>query len=284
MPNVLVFDTGFDSGGGLHGAYVMSATRQDFGPGVYCYGSSGSFSGISATSPTNTLGENDFEWPNAAVGLYMSKVVTASTNLGCGSLTVPSGGGLVIAQLDGGGSCIWNTLLTIPTAANKGYNFRLGADGSLALAVVYSGTIDLGGGSLTSTGTSSLALAHYDGTGKLLFAKSFGGSGSSFTIGSLGVNPIGTLVVTAGYAGTVDLGGGDLPAKNDTFLASFGGTGTLHWSKTVTVGAKGGLKAAIGKCGLIVATDSTSVDLGTGALSTETAPNAASIGVAALGL
>jgi hypothetical protein len=283
-PSVLVFDTGFDSGGGLHGAYVMGTSPQNFGPGVYCYGSTGSFSGISATSPTNTLAATDFEWPNASVGLYMSKVVTASANLGCGSFTVPSGGGVVIAQLDGGGSCIWNQLLTIPTAATKGYNFRLGVDGSLALAVVYSGAIDLGGGSLTSTGTSSLAVAHYDGTGKLLFAKSFGASGSSFTVGSLGVNANGTLIVSAGYAGTVDLGGGDLPTTNDTLLASFTSTGTLNWSKTVTVGTKGSLKTAAGKCGFIVATDSTSVDLGSGPLSTETAPNAASIGVAALGL
>jgi hypothetical protein len=283
-PTVLVFDTGFDSGGGLHGAYVMGASPANFGPGVYCYGSSGSFSGISAASPTNGLAATDFEWPSLDVGLYMSKVAAATTNIGCGSVTVPSGGGVVIAKLDGGGSCTWNKLLAIPTASIKGYNFRLGVDESLAVAVVYSGTIDLGGGSLTSTGTSSLAVAHYDSSGNLLFAKSFGAAGSSFTIGSLGVNASGTLVITAGYAGKVDLGGGDLPVTNDTLLASFTSTGTLNWSKTVTVGTKGSLKAAAGKCGFIVTTNSTSVDLGSGALSTEMAPNAASIGIAALGL
>jgi hypothetical protein len=281
-PKVLLFDSGYDSGGGLHGAFVV-ASPQELQPGVYCYGSSGSFSGVSAGSTTGTLTSGDFEWPSQDASLYLTKPVTATTNLGCSTVTVPAAGGVLLAKLDGGGSCLWNKLLSLPTAAVKSTNFRLGADTSLALAVVYSGTINFGGASLTSTGTSSLAVARFDNTGKLLFAKSFGGAGSSFEIGSVGVNAAGTLILTGGYSGTVDLGGGSLPASDDTFLATFDTTGTLGWAKTVTVGKSGGLIAAVGKCGLIVATNSPSVDLGTGPLSSGSAPKS-TIGVAALGL
>jgi hypothetical protein len=75
-----------------------------------------------------------------------------------------------------------------------------------------------------------------------------------------------------------------LPASSDTFLAVFNSAGTLQWSKTVTVGGQGGLKAAAGPCGLVLATNSPNVNLGTGALSVATAGMPATIGVAALGL
>ena len=80
-------------------------------------------------------------------------------------------------------------------------------------------------------------------------------------------------------AGTVDLGAGALPSSSDTFVALFASGGNIAWSKPVTVGSQGTLKATVGPCGVVVATDSPTVDLGTGALST-----ASSIGIAALGL
>jgi hypothetical protein len=282
-PTVLLFDTGGDSGGGLHGAFTMGGP-QYFGPGVYCYGSNGSFSGISAPLVTGTMVARDFEWPNAAVGLYATKRLTSGTNLGCGDLAVPSSGATVLAQLDSGGDCIWNKLLALPTSVVTANDFRLGADGSLAMAVVYSGTIDFGGGSLTSMGTSSLAVAHFDSTGNLLWNKSFGGAGSTFTLDSLGVNASGDLMLTAGYQGAVELGAKALPSSDDTFVAVFDTTGDLKWTQTVTVGSAGKLVAAIGTCGVAVATNSPSVNLGAGALSTSSGSGPASIGVAALGL
>jgi hypothetical protein len=282
-PTVLVFDTGGDSGGGLHGAFTLGGP-QYFTPGVYCYGSNGSFSGISAPTVTATMVARDFEWPNAAEGLYVTKRLTAATNLGCGNLAVPSTGATVLAQLGTGGNCIWNKLLTLPTDTVIANDFRLGVDGSLALAVVYTGSIDFGGGSLASAGTNSIAVAHFDSTGTLLWAKTFGGAGSSFTIDSLGVNTAGDLMLTAGYAGSVDLGAGALSSGDDTLVAVFDTTGDLKWAKTATVGSSGKLVAAIGACGVVVATNSPSVNLGAGALSTSSGSGPATIGVAALGL
>src|SRR6202035_5225055 len=103
--------------------------------------------------------------------------------------------------------CIWNKFLALPTAAVKATNFRLGADGSMLAAVVYSGTIDFGGGPLTSSGTSSLAVGRFDGNGNLPWAKNFGGAGASFKLGSVGANATGDMILTSGYTGSVNLGG-----------------------------------------------------------------------------
>jgi hypothetical protein len=284
VPTVTMFDSGGDSGGGLHGPLVMSGP-QYFSPGVYCWGSTGADEGPSAQSVTGMLtGGHSFEWPEPSGNLAVATPVTTDTNLGCGNVTVPAGGGILLAEAGGGSGCNWNKLLDLPTAAVLAYDFRLGADASTAFAVVYSGTISFGGASLTSTGTSSLAVAHFDSAGNLLWAKSFGGAGSAFQIGDVHVNSAGILMVSAGYAGTVSLGAGSLPSSDNTLVAVFDTTGTLKWSTTATVTAPGVLRATVGACGVAIATNSPSVNLGTGPLSTVQAPNAPSIGVAALGL
>jgi hypothetical protein len=283
QPSVAAFQAGGDTGGNLHTTLTMGIP-QYFQPAVYCWGSNGSNLGPSAQTLAAGLTASDFLWPSLDANLYLAQHLTAPTNLGCGSLAVPTGGATVLGKFSGGGGCIWTKLLVLPTATIQQRAFRQGADASLSLAVVYSGTIDFGGGLLSSSGANSLALAHFDSTGTLLWTKNFGGAGSSFILGSLDTNADGVGIVTAGYEGSVDLGGGRLPANADTFLAVFDSAGTLKWSKVVTVGSSGHLLAAVGSCGLVLATDSPTVDLGTGPLSTAMPPSSATIGVAALGL
>jgi hypothetical protein len=282
-PSVAFFQVGGDATANLHGAFLMGKPAY-VASGVYCYVAGGSNLGASAANVTSTLTPQAFLWPSQDNGLVLFQPVTATTNYGCGSLAVPAAGAVALGKFTGAGSCTWSKLLAIPTAAVKAANFRLGSDGSMLAAVVFTGTINFGGGALQSTGASSLALARFDSAGNLLWAKRFGGAGASFEVGSLGASASGTIILTGGYAGTVDLGGGALDGGHDTFLATFDGAGALKWSKTVTVGAEGSLRAAAGKCGLVLATDSPTVDLGTGPLSTQQGSAPATIGVAALGL
>jgi hypothetical protein len=281
-PSVTYLQPGGDSAGGLHGVFAMNS--QSIADGVYCYQSNGSGLAVAAGNVAITLGPLDFLWPTPDADVALFEHLSATTNFGCGPLGVPAAGGVALAKFNGVGGCIWSKLLSLPTAAVKASNFRVGADGSLLAAVVYSGTIDFGSVPMTSTGQSSLALARFDGTtGNLVWAESFGESGSSFQIGSVGANAAGDIILTGGYSGTVDLGSGALSASNDTFLAVFTSAGALKWSKTVTVGGQGHLLGAAGKCGLVFATNSRNVNFGGAPLSTVT-NGVASIGVGALGL
>ena len=281
-PSIVYFVASGDSGGGLHAPFLMG-TPQYIPDGVYCYGSDGSFSGISGANVVSMLAPGDLLWVTQPNDLALLKPLSSSTDLGCGTLTVPPGGGLALAGFNTGGGCTWSKLLAVPTAAIQGKSFRLGADGALLVTVVYSGTIDFGGGPLTSAGQSALAVARFDAKGSLLWAESFGGPGSSFTVGSIGGNAAGLTIFTAGYAGTVALGGSALPATDDTLLAVLDASGNVKWKRTVSVGAQGSLLAAAGNCGLSLATNSPTVDLGTGPLSIVQG-GVATIGVAALGL
>jgi hypothetical protein len=275
---VSIFTANFDMGTNTHSPLLMSGP-QYFAPGVYCWSPTGANLGVSAANVLTGLSSQDAVWPASDGGLYVAMAVTASVNLGCGMLTVPAAGGIVLGKFTGGGSCTWNRLLSLPTAAVKARSFRIGADGSLLFASVFSGTINFGGAALTSVGTNSLAMARFDATGDLLSQSMFGGAGSSFTLGSLAGNATGDVVLTAGYAGSVNLGGGTLAATDDTFIAVFDATGAYKWSRVVDVGSTGRLIASVGACGVALATSSPTVNLGSGPLST-----ASAIGVAALGL
>ena len=281
-PAVQFFFAGQDGAGGLHSPLLL-ANPAPFAAGVYCYGATGNNEGISAASFIATLSSKDTVLSAPDLGLFVAHPMTASATDNCGTLTVPAGGGMEIMRTDVGGACTWHKLLAVPTAAVHSSSFHVGADGSLTLAIVYSGTINLGNGPLTSTGSSSLAIGRYDATsGATIWEKSFGGAGSSFTLGSVDTNTNGITIVTGGYAGSVSFGGATLPTSDDTFLTVLDASGNLRWDKTVTVGSSGALIAASAPCGLALATNSTSVNLGSGPLSTETAPNPASIGIGAI--
>jgi hypothetical protein len=189
----------------------------------------------------------------------------------------------VLGRFDASGACQSVKLLSLPTAAVKAMNFRLGADGSMLAAVVYAGTIDFGGGPLTSSGTNALAIAGFDNLGNFLWSRSVGSASSAFTIGSIAASAAGTVILTGGYSGAVDLGGGPLPASDDTFLATFDANNQYKWGRTVAVGSSYRLVAAAAKCGFVVATNSPTVDLGNGPVAA-IQNGVAGIGVAVLGL
>jgi hypothetical protein len=280
-PAVRFLQVGGDATSNLHGAFEMGSPEYVPG-GVYCFTYGGSYLGAGAANVTSVLiGPSDFVWPSLDNALILFKPLTAPTDLGCGSLAVPAEGAVALAKLSGAGSCNWSKLLALPTRAVDDASFRISRDGSMLAAVAHSGTIDLGSGPISPSGGQLLSLARFDQQGDLVWAKSFGGAGSSFHVGSLGGNAAGEIVLTSGYSGAVDLGGGALPSTDDTLVALFDANGRPKWSTTVKVGAQGALIAAPAAHGVAVATDSPEVDFGTGPLAMA-AGGVASIGVAAL--
>jgi hypothetical protein len=282
MPAVGTLQVSGDAAGNAYGAFTMTG-QQIVPSGDYGYSPTGTALGVNAANVTGILAPQDFLWSDRDGNLVLFKAVTSTTEFGCGLVTVPATGGVVLGKFTGSGSCIFSQLLALPTAAVKATNFRVGADGSLLAAAVYSGTISFGGAPLTSSGTSSLAIAGFDGAGHLIWDRSFGGGGAGFTIGSLGANAAGTVILTGGYAGSVDLGGGALPTSADTFLMAFDPTHQYKWSRTVSVGANHRLLGAASDCGFMIATDSDTVDFGQGPLFVSVL-GSSNVGVAALGL
>jgi hypothetical protein len=105
-----------------------------------------------------------------------------------------------------------------------------GAGGVTTTNLLYNGTVDYGGGVLTSEGSfGSVAIASFDASGKYRWAYA-GGAPSTATIsapaGSMAVAASGTEVIVTGVfggsGGTLVLGGSKLKAVSaqDVFLDS----------------------------------------------------------------
>jgi len=151
------------------------------------------------------------------------------TDLGGG---LSSGGGIFVTKYSGvDGSYRWGKVLGgtagngIATDTNTGNIFVTGE---------FSGSVNLGGGSLSTLDNGGIFLAAYDPSGNWLWNKAYGASGDSGMAVSVDRN--GNLALTGRANSGLDLAGtGAYNPGNGYFIASFGSSGNsapaCRWSK-----------------------------------------------------
>ncbi len=159
--------------------------------------------------------------------------------LSFGGNTLASAGGwdVYLAKLDDSGGHIWSN-----SYGSTGDQFVTGMDvdvvGNVVICGIFYGSIDFGGGVLTSAGDIDFFVAKFRFDGVHQWSMRFG-DGVRQRFGN--ANPvvafdgIGDVVMTGELNGTVDFGGGSLvgPAANITgkvFLAKFNSGGSHSWS------------------------------------------------------
>jgi len=94
------------------------------------------------------------------------------------------------------------------------------------------GTIDFGGGPLTSAGSMDIFVVELDGSGAHLWSHRFGGTDQEQGI-AIATGSAGTVTVAGLIRSRTDFGGGVLNAAglNDAFLAKFDAAGVHQWSQ-----------------------------------------------------
>lgn len=117
--------------------------------------------------------------------------------------------------------------------------------GNVVVGGYHRGTIDLGGGGLTSPADRDAWLARFDTDGQHLFSESYGAAGDQ-VIAAVATDDAGRMVITGESKGEVDFGGGALQSDGNTgiFLASFDASGTHQ--RSMLVGTQGTLQAGVG--------------------------------------
>jgi hypothetical protein len=116
---------------------------------------------------------------------------------------------------------------------DSGNSVAVDSSGDVLVTGNFEGSVDFGGGALTSAGLTNTFLAKYSPTGAHLWSKSFG---SFYSEGrSVAVDISGNVVVTGLFTGSVDFGGGPLtaavPGFPDIFVAKFSPSGGHLWSQ-----------------------------------------------------
>jgi hypothetical protein len=155
-----------------------------------------------------------------------------SVNFGGGPLASAGGFDMFVAKYDAGGNHQWSH--RYGSSAFNDYAADVALDGSdnVVVSGTFTGTVDFGGGPITSVGSGDIFVAKYDPTGAHQWSKRFGST--SFNQGtSVDVDASDNVFVTGYFQGTVDFGGGPLVSlgQDDVFLAKFDANGAHKWSQ-----------------------------------------------------
>jgi len=105
-------------------------------------------------------------------------------------------------------------------------------EGNVIVAGYFEGTVDMGGGTLTSAGAWDIFVARFDAAGNHIWSKSFGDATHQYVYGLI-IDTFGDIIIAGSFYGTVDFGGGLLVSAggSDMFVAKFDASGNHVWSK-----------------------------------------------------
>lgn len=117
-------------------------------------------------------------------------------------------------------------------------------NGSIFLAGSFDETMDIGGGLLTSAGSSDVYIARLNPSGGHVWSKRYGNASTQAANG-ITVDEEGNLLVTGSFQGTIDFGGSVLSSEgsDDIFVAKLSPSGGHIWSYSYGgVGSQVGLR------------------------------------------
>jgi hypothetical protein len=139
-----------------------------------------------------------------------------------------------VAVLDPSGTPAWSARFGgLGSQLGSSIGFR--PDSNIVVAGVFSGTINLGGTTLTSAGGQDIFVARFTGVSlqdwKHVWSKRFGGPGNEYV--KMQLDASGNIILAGGTEGPLDLGGGALAEAGgaDVFVAVLDPSGNHLWSK-----------------------------------------------------
>lgn len=118
------------------------------------------------------------------------------------------------------------------TGWDQGTGVARDSSGNIVVVGVFNGTIDLGGGPLTSAGLEDMFIAKFTPTGNHIWSKRYGGVGGELPA-CVALDTSDNIVVGGTVYDTADLGGGPVSGAgaNDIFVAKYTATGVYQWAK-----------------------------------------------------
>ena len=112
------------------------------------------------------------------------------------------------------------------TSGDQGRGIAVDSSGNSYITGYFEGTVDFGGGDVTSAGNTDIFVLKLNSSGTFQWVNTYGSTSNNLGL-SIAVDSSGKFYTTGGFLGTVDFGGGDITAtaNSDIFvlnLNSFG--------------------------------------------------------------
>ena len=165
---------------------------------------------------------------DAAGNVYLTGYFDGSVNFGGAALATAGNRDVFVAKFDAGGVHQWSKRFGDPLEQSSA---GLIVDPFGAYATGYFlGSVNFGGGALTSAGGYDAFLASLDADGVHRWSKKFGDAADQRAL-DVATDHWGNVFVGVTFAGTVNMGGPNLTSAGSTDIAigGFGPTGTITW-------------------------------------------------------
>ena len=183
------------------------------------------------------FGDVDAQYAQSVAIDALGNVIVAgdfwgSVDFGGGALTYAGNGDIFVAKFGSDGAHLWSKRFGDGDYPQYAQSVAIDASGNVIVAGYFSGTIDFGGGALTSAGYSDIFVAKFGSDGGHLWSKRFGDGASQYAF-AVAVDASENVIVTGYFYDAVDFGGGALTSAGlkDIFVAKFDPDGAHLWSK-----------------------------------------------------
>jgi hypothetical protein len=206
---------------------------------------------------------------NHGGGPVITGSLAGAADFGGGVLTSAGGTDVFVASYDYAGTFGWAKRFG-DAGAQSGVDVVVDGLGNTLLLGDFAGTIDFGGGALTSAGMTDVFVAKLDSAGAFVWAKRFGDAQAQNGRG-IAVDALGNVLITGSFSSKIDFGGGALTSAGgtDVFVAKLDKDGNHLWSKRFgDAAAQSGKAVAVDLAGNVLLTGDAAgvVDFGGGAL------------------
>ena len=164
--------------------------------------------------------------------VFVTGYFSNTVNFGGSNLVSAGSSDIVLMRMDTNGNHFWSQRFG-STQSEFSTAVTLTPIGELFLGGEFAGSVNFGGGALTSTaGSQDGVIAKYSATGAHQWSRRFGDSGDD-NVYAMKFDALGSLVVSGQFQFSADFGGGALTAIGDTdmFLAKYTSAGAHVWSE-----------------------------------------------------
>ena len=152
---------------------------------------------------------------DAAGNVFIPGNFDGSVNFGSGPVVAAGGKDVFALTLDGGGQHVWSKRFGGKATRQTGSAVAVGPSGNVLVGCTFAGTMDLGGGPLSSV-SNALFLARHDVSGAHLWSGRFG-EDNDFNTGDVAVDGSGSVIHAGGFMGKVDFGDGPLSSAGGSY-------------------------------------------------------------------
>ena len=156
-----------------------------------------------------------------------------AVDFGGGALVAGSSASGFLAKYSSSGAHVWSRRLSSGEVIDEGTAVGVDGAGNVLVAGGFYGTVNFGGGALTSAGSEDIVLLKYNSSGGFVWSKRIGGAGDEMTMSLSADRTTGEFVAAGYFVGAVNFGGGTLTSAgaNDIFVARYDASGAHEWSR-----------------------------------------------------